>query len=84
MRAVAAIDEVGVAIDEAGGDEAALAIDAMHAGRCLGAGADPGDPAILDEDRRIFDQAIVVAHGGGVEIGQEHLKIHLYKVVYTV
>ena len=73
MGAVAAIDEMGVAIDEAGRDQTAVAIVGVPGGRRLGSGADPGDLAVGDQDGGILDEAVAVLHGGSLQIGQEHM-----------
>ena len=54
VRAVAAVDEVGVAVDQARRDPAAFEIDALCGvqGWLLGAGSDPGDPPVTCRDRR--------------------------------
>ena len=56
--AVAAEDEVGVAIDQAGGDPGAvqrLDLSGLVAGQ-LGAAADPDDAPVLDADGAILDR----------------------------
>jgi hypothetical protein len=80
----AAIDQVGVAIDEPRGGEAPLAIQGLVTRRSLKARANPCDPAALDQHRRILDQAIAIPHRGDVQVGEQHGGSLLYKVVYTV
>ncbi len=59
VRAVAAVDEVGVAVDQARRDPAAFEIDAFCRvqGRLLGARPDPGDAAIRCRDGAVLDDA---------------------------
>ena len=85
MGAAAAVDEVGVAIDEAGGGEAPLAVECAH-GRPEPPRRGPTQAILsaLDQDRRILDQAIAIPHRGGLEVGEQHDGSLLYKVVYTV
>ena len=66
LRARAAEDEVGVAVDEAGGDPGAAQGDDVagtEAGE-LGALADPDDAAVDDADRGIGHDAERIARGG--------------------
>ena len=84
MGAIAAIDQMGVAIDEAGGEQLAAAImDGFCRRRHIGR-ADPLDHSVLSQYTAILDQAIAVDHGSDSNICEEHGFIHLYKVVYTV
>ncbi len=48
---------MGVAVDEAGGDEASAAVDQLGVGGLFGewAGRDRRDPAVSDEDRALDD-----------------------------
>ena len=84
IGAASAMDDVGVAVDQPGRGEAALAVEGLMACRGLPPGPRPGDPAALDQHRRILDQAIAILHRGGLEIGEQHGGSLLYKVVYTV
>ena len=58
MCAAAAIDDVAVAIDEAGGDKAAFQVIGLLGGGCLGYRANPPDLALFDQNSAIFDEAI--------------------------
>ena len=56
VRALAAVDEMRVAVDEAGRDECAAAVVAGHGGigwREARVGADPANAALRDDDRRL-------------------------------
>ena len=58
VRPVAAIDEMGVAIDEAGGDPAALAVDSLAripAGGQVLLRSGKGNPAILGSNGPVLD-----------------------------
>ena len=73
-RTVAREHEVGVAVDQAGRQPAAPAVD-QEAGvpmRQLGLGADPGDPAALDRERALCDRAVgaaLLGHGRETDVG---------------
>ena len=56
--AIAGIDEMGMAIDEAGRGEAAVESSPHVLPVLLGSRADPGDAPFGDRDRAIFDRAI--------------------------
>ena len=58
VRPVAAIDEMRVAVDEPGGDPAALAVDSLAripAGGQVRRRAGKGDPAVLGSDGAVLD-----------------------------
>ena len=59
--AVTAVDNMGVAIDQAWRDQVTLAIDDFAAslervGGYIGGAPDPGDATILDRDRSVIEQ----------------------------
>jgi hypothetical protein len=74
-RAVAGVNEVGVAIEERRGDEApfeAARLGAPMLGREVGGGAGPGDAVAFEEERGVGDEpGRVRAHGGEREVGEE-------------
>ncbi len=84
LGAVAAIDEMGVAVDQARGEEAPAAVDGLGRRRFLPRPG-PGDPAPFHQNRTIFDQAVrpIWCHGRQFQVREKH-QSHLYKVVYTV
>ncbi len=58
--AVAAIDDVGVAVDQAGRDHAPIKVAGRRiapGGGQIGVGADPGNGAAVDDDRGALDEA---------------------------
>ena len=72
MGAIAAINDMSVAIDEAGRNQSALAINRPSA-LGLGARTHPGDGAAFHQNGAIRDQTIGCAaiHGGNPAIGKE-------------
>ncbi len=81
VRAVAAVDEVGVAVDQAGRDPAAFEIDALGGFKrgLLGLRTDPGNAAILGGDGTAFDAADAAARGierGDARIRPETVNFH--------
>src|SRR5262245_229147 len=87
VGAVAAVDEMGVAVDQARGQEPSAAIEGLAAfiPGCILTQTGPGDPAIVHDDSAVRDQPIGLAFDQGreLQVGEKH-KSHLYKVVYTV
>ena len=82
VRAVAAVDEMRVAVDQPRRDPPAFEIDAFFRvqGRLLGARPDPGDPAIRCRDCAVLDDA--EARACGVErrdAGMRPKPIHLHR-----
>src|SRR5690606_28129466 len=80
--AVAAEDEMGVAVDQAGGDPAAVEAVGFHrlVHRQVGAGAGPDDAAIGDQQGPVVDGAVGLAalgHGGEAAVGDEEVGPHL-------
>ncbi len=57
LRAVAGEDQVAVAVHEAGQHRPAARVDHLVGGGRLGGRADPGDPAALDDQRRVGPSA---------------------------
>ncbi len=78
VAAVARVDNVGMAVDQAGREPAAAAV--MHLGcrRRLGTCTDPGNAPASDGDGRVMDLAIAVTrgHGGNADIGVEGVAAH--------
>ena len=79
--AVAAIDQVRVAVDEPGRHPAPLQVDPLrggHAGRQVRHGADPGDPAVPRRDGAKRDLAIGCAarpHGPDTGVDPHSIKV---------
>src|SRR5690606_17133780 len=76
--AVAAEDQVGVAVDQAGGDPAAVEAVGFHRvmHRQVGARTGEGDAAVLDQDGAVLDRAKRGAagdHGGQSAVGEEEI-----------
>ena len=70
VRARAAKDEVGMAVDQAGRDPSFLEIDARLGGAGILARADIADLVAGDADRRILDGALgrAAGHGGNIAV----------------
>jgi hypothetical protein len=78
VRAVAGVDEVRVAIDQAGRDPASLephALRRVPAGRQVAHGADERDPAVFRRDRAALDHA-GARHGGEARVEPDGIEVH--------
>src|SRR5262245_53507710 len=71
-----AVDDVGVRVDQAGGQDRAGEIAHDCRGRRLRGGANPGDPALLDTDGTRLDEAErrAVGHGGHRGVGEQEVE----------
>jgi hypothetical protein len=76
LGAVAAVDNVGMAVDQARGEEAPAAIDGLT-GRCVLARSGPSDATAFHQNGAVLDQAIrpSVGHGRQLEVGKKHLNL---------
>jgi hypothetical protein len=75
-RAVAGMDEMGVAVDQRGRDEAAVEAAGLQRavlGREVGQGAGPEDVVAVQHEGGVRDRpGRGGVHGGEMEVGQEH------------
>ncbi len=81
VRPVAAIDDMGVAVDQPRCHPAPLEVDARLSGTGILARAHPGDLVAADPDRRILDRAIgfLAGHGRGIAVLEEQVGLRRHK-----
>src|SRR5262245_50496336 len=75
-EALLAIDNMGVRVDQAGGQNLAGEIADDCRSRRPRGGANPGDPAVLDPDGTRLDEAErrAVGHGGHRGVGEQEIE----------